>query len=88
MQHAVIITGVYPPERAAMCSTEEAAAACEAHMCEMFPHLRGLILVCAGNDYRNTGATPAGGFVRDCVAAYINTGNGRPRPAPGSVAAG
>lgn len=87
MRHAVIITGVYPPVRAAMCSTEAAAAAAEAHLCEMFTHLRGLTLVCADNDYRNTGAAPATGFLRDCVAAYINTGNGRPRPAPGSVAA-
>lgn len=87
MQHAVIVTGVYPPIRAAMCNTEEAAAACEAHVCEMFPHLRGFTSICAYDDYRNAETTPAGGFVRDCVAAYINTGNGRPRPAPGSVAA-
>jgi hypothetical protein len=87
MRYAVIETGVFPPAVAAWTDTEESAKACLAHLGAMFPHLRGngWLHAVPADDWRAVEGTPATGALRDCVTAYIATGNGAPRPAPGSV---
>lgn len=85
MRFAVIITGQFPPMRCAM-GTIESAEACADHIRAMFPHLReNLVSVVPENHWQLAESTPVHGFPRDCVQAFITTGNGAKRPEPGTL---
>ena len=85
MQHVVIVTGQFPPMRLAS-GTLESAEACAAHVRAMFPHLRdGLVFVVPSDDWLVEDSSPAYGFPRDCVQAFITTGNGAKRPDAGTL---
>lgn len=85
MQSVVLITGQFPPMRLAS-GTQESAESCAEHIRTMFPHLRdGLVSVVPANDWQVKDSTPAHGFPRDCVQAFITTGNGAQRPDAGTL---
>lgn len=84
-KHVVIVTGQFPPMRLAS-GTRESAEACAAHIREMFPRLRdGLVYVVPADHWQAEESCPPHGFPRDCVQAFITTGNGAKRPAAGSL---
>lgn len=87
-EHHVIITGQFPPLCAAIATSLETARAAERHVWEMFPHLAGFTRICPPEEWPATDTIPCDGFVRDCVQAFVNTGNGRPKPAPGTLRVG
>lgn len=66
--------------------TLESAESCAAHIRHMFPHLQnGLVSVVPADDWQVKDSEPAHGFPRDCVQAFITTGNGAARPEAGTL---
>lgn len=86
MAYHVIISGVYPPIHAMRCETETGARDGLAYLAAMFPHLNDDCLH-IWTDPAAFGEAPHG-FVRESVQAYLTTGNGYPRQAPGTVTMG
>ncbi len=81
----VIITGQFPPMLVATATDEGTAAACADHLRAMFPHIRENVETVESDNWQVLDSCPVSGFPRDCVQAYINTGNGAARPTPGTL---
>lgn len=85
MKTHVIITGQFPPMLAAVAIDAVTATACADHLRAMFPHIRNHVETVDSDNWQVVDSAPVSGFPRDCVQAYITTGNGYPRPATGTI---
>ncbi len=85
--HCVIIGACFPLIAAIKAKSEYTANMAANHLRAMFPHLRDCVSVVQADDMGSGAYVPAFNAIRDCCAAYCNTGNGaKSRPINGTVA--
>lgn len=85
--HCVIIGACFPLIAAIKTKSEYTAQQAATHLRDMFPHLRDCVSVVQTDDMGSGSYHPAFNAIRDCCAAYCNTGNGAAyRPIKGAVA--